>query len=124
MNTYTHTEKEYNDYLDLAESGYEEYDITHSFDFAKRAVEISKLLSISIESAEFLIEEYGVVISHRDRDIAIMVLDMGLTIAQATKLYENGFHIDDTHLSSSPFMDTTKPVVTHKGAKFPEDTPF
>lgn len=123
MKTHIHTEAEYNEYLAFAENGYEEFDTTHSYEFAKRAVKISRELGISIESAEFLIEEHGVYIPNKDRDIAIMVIEMGLTLPQATKLYESGFHIDNSHVRPSPFMkDDSKSV--SRGASVPQDIPF
>ena len=122
MNTHFHTEQEYNEYLSHAEAGYEEYDVTHDYAFAQRAVKISKLLSISIESAEFLIEEHGVYVPNKDRDIAVAVIEMGITLDQATKLYENGFQFDNSHKRPSPFNDTK--IYVQRGASFPTDTPF
>lgn len=124
MKTHIHTEAEYNEYIALAESGYEEFDTTHNYEFAKRAVKISKELQISIESAEFLIEEHGVYIPNKDRDIAVMVIEMDLTLPQATKLYESGFQIDTSHRRPSPFVKDDKPVISFRGAQVPQDIPF
>lgn len=96
MKKHIHTEAEFNSYLTAAANHYEDFNCVPHYEYAEQAVAISRTLHISIDNAEFLMDTYNVYIpKHKDRDLAIMVLEMGITFEQAKTLYEVGFHLDD-----------------------------
>lgn len=94
MEKHYHTEQEFAEYIESAENDYEVFNGPVNPRFAKQAVEISRLLGVSLDNAEWLIETFGVYIPNKDRDLAVMVVEMGITFEQASTLYEAGFHFD------------------------------
>lgn len=107
MKKHIHSEIEFNTYLNNAEDYYED----GAFEFAEKAVDISRTLGISLDDAEFLIETHNVFIPrYKDRDIAIMVLEMDLTFVQAKKLYEAGFHMEDMAVQPVDPFDLENPA--------------
>lgn len=108
MKTHTHSELEYTRYLNNAEQRWYEENQSPSYAFSERAVDVSRALIISISDAEDLVSEHGVYIPEGDRDIAIMILELGLTLKQASTLYGSGFRFESEHIERTPcsFTDT------------------
>lgn len=97
MKTHVHSEAEYSHYLADAEQRWYEENQSPSYSFSERAADVSRALVISISDAEDLVCDHGVYIPNGDRDIAIMILELGLTLKQASTLYGSGFRLDHIH---------------------------
>lgn len=102
MQHYEHAETDYNQYLTSVETNFMETSASPHPRFAERVIEVSRLLKVHLSDAEWLVETHGVHVPQKDRDIAIMVLEMELSVDQAKALYEAGYRFEPAHYEHNP----------------------